>query len=173
MASEHEKDRGSLEVLTAEYEGIERRLETLSESGKLTEYARQTIGEMTGKVLEHLAGAYDKVREGVKSVMEGKVLKYEAKTTLNEGILLGCSEGFALGEVRDSANTARNLLWMGLVPSPISEATGPSQDEIESLRQDLLHHRYNASRGVLVRQAVNLRSACVEAKKLRSFASTQ
>ena len=116
-------------------------------------------------------------RDGVKSVRDGPGLKSAPTTTLNEGILLGCSEGFAVGEargeVRGSADTARDLLRMGLVPSPISEATGPSQDEIESLRQDLLHHRYNTSRGVLVRQAVNLRSACVEAKKLRSFASTQ
>ena len=142
MASEHEKDRGSLEVLTAEYEGIKRHLETLSRSGKLTEYARQTIGEMTGKVLEHLAGAYDKVREGVKSVMGGNVLEYEAKTIFNEGlalgrnegILMGRNEGFALGEAKGKANTARNLLRMGLVPSQISEATGLSPDEIEALR---------------------------------------
>ena len=148
--AEYEKDRGSLETLTAEYEGIKRHLETLSRSGKLTEYAKRTIEEMTGKVLEHIAETYDKVREGVKSVMGGNVLEYEAKTIFNEGlalgrnegilmgrnegILMGRNEGFALGEAKGKANTARNLLRMGLVPSQISEATGLSPDEIEALR---------------------------------------
>ena len=98
--------------------------------------------EMSGKVLEHIAETYDKVREGVKSVMGGNVLEYEAKMIFNEGlalgrnegILMGRNEGFALGEAKGKANTARNLLRMGLVPSQISEATGLSPDEIEALR---------------------------------------
>ena len=144
MASEHEKDRGSLEVLTAEYEGIKRHLETLSRSGKLTEYAKRTIEEMTGKVLEHIAETYDKVREGVKSVMGGNVLEYEAKTIFNEGlalgrnegILMGRNEGFALGEAKGKANTARNLLRMGLEFAQIAQATGLSFEEVESLSGD-------------------------------------
>ncbi len=35
---------------------------------------------MSNKVLEHIAKEYDSVRKGVKSVMGGKVLEYEAKT---------------------------------------------------------------------------------------------
>ena len=77
--------------------------------------------EMSGKVLEHIAETYDKVREGVKSVMGGNVLEYEAKMIFNEGLALGRNEGFALGEAKGKANTARNLLRMGLVPSQISE----------------------------------------------------
>lgn len=44
---------------------------------------------MSDKVLENLAGKYQNVREGVKSVMGGKVLEYEAKTIKNEGITQG------------------------------------------------------------------------------------
>ena len=42
---------------------------------------------MAGKVLEHIAQKYENVREGVKSVMGGKVLEYEAKTIKLEGRL--------------------------------------------------------------------------------------
>ena len=36
---------------------------------------------------------YNSVREGVKSVMGGRVLEYEAKTIRNEGIEKGIEEG--------------------------------------------------------------------------------
>lgn len=36
---------------------------------------------------------YDTVREGVKSVMGGKVLDYEAKTIKNEGVEEGIEKG--------------------------------------------------------------------------------
>ena len=44
---------------------------------------------MSNKVLEHIALKYQSVREGVKSVMGGKVLEYEAKTIKKEGIREG------------------------------------------------------------------------------------
>lgn len=37
---------------------------------------------MSNKVLEHLAKNYDKVEKGVKAVMGGKVLDYEAAKRL-------------------------------------------------------------------------------------------
>ena len=45
----------------------------------------------------------------------------------------GRAEGRAEGEARGRADTARNLLRMGLAPSQIAEATGLSLDEIEAL----------------------------------------
>lgn len=41
---------------------------------------------MSSKVLEHIAAKYKNVREGVKSVMNGKVLDYEAKRIRKEGL---------------------------------------------------------------------------------------
>ena len=41
---------------------------------------------MSNKVLEHKAVKYKSIREGVRSVMGGKVLEYEAKTIKREGI---------------------------------------------------------------------------------------
>lgn len=49
--------------------------------------------DMSNKVLEHIAAKYDSVREGVKAVMGGKVLEYEAKTIKREGIEEGIKEG--------------------------------------------------------------------------------
>ncbi len=43
------------------------------------------IVEMSNKVVNHLAQKYDNVKEGVISIMGGKVLEYEAKQILNEG----------------------------------------------------------------------------------------
>ena len=51
-----------------------------------------------------------------------------------EGEARGEARGRAEGEARGRADTARNLLRMGLAPSQITEATGLSLDEIEALR---------------------------------------
>ena len=102
---------------------IKDRLGELAESGRLTEYVKRTIEEMSGKVLEHIARKHDRVREGVRSVMGGKVLEYEAKTILNEGIVLGRTE------------TARRMLVLNFTPEQISQATELSLDEIEGLKQ--------------------------------------
>ena len=48
---------------------------------------------MSKKVLENLAGKYQNVTEGVKKIMGGKVLEYEAKTIRNEGYSQGISQG--------------------------------------------------------------------------------
>lgn len=44
---------------------------------------------MTNKVLEHIAIKYNSVREGVKSIIGGKILEYKAKTIRNDGIKKG------------------------------------------------------------------------------------
>lgn len=90
---EFERDEGKLELLKQEYEQIKSKLEELLNKGSITEYARCTIVDMSNKVLEHIAKKYDSVREGVKSVMGGKVLEYEAKTIRNEGLAIGREEG--------------------------------------------------------------------------------
>ena len=48
---------------------------------------------MSNKVLEHIAVKYNSVKEGVKAVMGGKVLEYEAKTIIREGIEQGIEQG--------------------------------------------------------------------------------
>ena len=58
---------------------------------------RCTIIDMSNKVLEHIAKKYDAVRKGVKSVMGGKVLEYEAKTIRNEGLEERLEKGMEKG----------------------------------------------------------------------------
>ncbi len=82
---EYNTNQEKLEELKSEYKEIATRLEQLMETGKISAYTKNTIQEMSEKVLEHLAAKYEHVKEGVKSVMGGKILEYEAKTILNTG----------------------------------------------------------------------------------------
>lgn len=90
---EYEKDNTKLRALQEEYEQIKNKLEELSHQGVISEYTRCTIIDMSNKVLEHIAVKYNSVKEGVKAVMGGKVLEYEAKTIKKEGIELGIEQG--------------------------------------------------------------------------------
>lgn len=90
---EYEKDGVKRKALQEEYEQIKNKLEELSMQGIISEYARCTIIDMSNKVLEHIAVKYNFVREGVKAVMGGKVLEYEAKTIKKEGIEQGIEQG--------------------------------------------------------------------------------
>ena len=86
-----------LNVLKREYQSISERLEQLLKQGEIDEYTKCTILDMSQKVLEHIAAKFDNVKKGVKSVMGGQILEYEAKTILNEGRILGIDEGRILG----------------------------------------------------------------------------
>ena len=97
---EYEKDETKRETLQEEYEQIKNRLEELSIQGTISEYTKCTIIDMSNKVLEHIAVKYDYVKEGVKAVMGGKVLEYEAKTIKREGLEEGIEQGIEQGEDR-------------------------------------------------------------------------
>ena len=90
---EYEKDETKLRILQNEYEQIKNKLEELTNQGIISEYTRCTIIDMSNKVLEHIAAKYNSVKEGVKAVMGGKVLEYEAKTIKKEGIREGIEQG--------------------------------------------------------------------------------
>ena len=89
----YEKDNIKLKALLEEYEQIKNKLEELLNQGAISEYTRCTIIDMSNKVLEHIAVKYNSVKEGVKAVMGGKVLEYEAKTIIREGIEQGIEQG--------------------------------------------------------------------------------
>lgn len=97
---EYNKDKKKLDLLLAEYEEIKNRLEDFCRQGKINEYVKCTIIDMSNKVLEHIARNYHHIQEGVKSVMGGKILEYEAKTILNRGRAEGVTEGIALGKIK-------------------------------------------------------------------------
>lgn len=89
----YESDTAMLETLMSEYECIRERLERLAEQKTINEFTKCTILDMANKVLENIAANHEKVREGVKSVMGGQVLEYEAKRIRNEGIEQGIEQG--------------------------------------------------------------------------------
>ncbi len=90
---EYDKDADKLRALKDEYGDIMGRPEGLLDAGQISEYTKCTLIDMSNKVLEHIARKYENVREGVKSVMGGRVLDYEAKRIKNEGKLEGRLEG--------------------------------------------------------------------------------
>lgn len=89
----YRRDEKLLEGMKREYAEIRRRLERLAETGEISEYVKCTLIDMTAKAVENLARNYESVREGVKSVMGGKILDYEAKQIRNAGIREGEAKG--------------------------------------------------------------------------------
>lgn len=96
---EYERDETKLELLKQEYELIKTNLEERLERGDISEYTRCTLCDMSNKVLEHIAVKYKSVMKGVKSVMGGKVLEYEAKKIRNEGLEAGMEAGLKKGRI--------------------------------------------------------------------------
>jgi hypothetical protein len=99
---EYELDEDALKELKIEYMEIVKRLNSLLESGSISVYTKKMIVEMSNKVVNHLAQKYDNVKEGVTSIMGGKVLEYEAKQILNEGKIEGRIE-----QARETAQVLR------------------------------------------------------------------
>ena len=112
---EYEKDKTKLRTLQAKYEQIKNKLEELLNRGAISEYTRCTLIDMSNKVLEHIAAKYNSVKEGVKAVMGGKVLEYEAKTIKREGIKEGIEQGISQG-IEGTVSILKNL---GIPPQTI------------------------------------------------------
>ena len=90
---EYESDEAKLKQLTDEYRHIRTRLDELQEAGELDTFKKNAICAMITHVLLLIAENYQKVREGVEHIMGGKVIEYEAKTILRQGIAQGREEG--------------------------------------------------------------------------------
>lgn len=90
---EYDGDKDKLGELQREYKDITDRIEQLLNAGEISEYTKCTIMDMSNKVLMHIARKYENVMEGVKQVMGGRVLDYEAKRIKNEGIVEGKAAG--------------------------------------------------------------------------------
>ncbi len=123
--SEYDTDGGKLESLKAEYVTIMDRLDSLQKAGQLSAYYRKIIIEMSGRVLEHLAAKYENVKEGVKSIMGGRVLDYEAKTIYTEGLQKGEEK-----LKKAQKETVLNLYAMGMEESQIAKAVNVSLTKV-------------------------------------------
>jgi len=123
---EYDRDEKKLEILKAEYAEIAERLECRLQEGGISVYTKKTILEMSGKVLESIARKYEKVREGVRAVMGGRILEYEAKTILKEGVRQGIQQGMQTGAMKQARETAGNLWALGLDEETIAKAVNVS-----------------------------------------------
>lgn len=90
----YNKDNEKLEELESIYQDIMERLEELIKKGELDEYTRHCIIDMSKKVIGHIATKYEKVKEGVGSVMGGRILDYEAKRIYNSGKSEGAANAY-------------------------------------------------------------------------------
>ena len=102
---EYDGDKDKLRELQRKYKDITDRIEQLLNAGEISEYTKCTIMDMSNKVLVHIARKYENVMEGVKQVMGGKVLDYEAKRIKNEGIEEGIKEGIVEGKAAGIVET--------------------------------------------------------------------
>ena len=116
---QYEKDEIKRKALQEEYEQIKNKLEELLNQGVISEYTKCTIIEMSNKVLEHIAIKYNAVREGVKTVMGGKILEYEAKAIRQDGINQGINQGISQGINQGIEGTVSILKNLGIPPQTI------------------------------------------------------
>ncbi|MCD7806536.1 MAG: hypothetical protein LUH19_04245 [Lachnospiraceae bacterium] len=65
---------------------------------------------MSEKVVDHLAADYEKVRKGVRDVMGGQILEYEAKTILRQGQSQGLSQGLIQGRMENLVQNIQALM---------------------------------------------------------------
>ena len=100
---EYDGDKDKLGELQREYKDITDRIEQLLNAGEISEYTKCTIMDMSNKVRVHISRKYENVMEGVKQVMGGKVLDYEAKRIKNESIKESIKEGIKEGIVEGKA----------------------------------------------------------------------
>ena len=119
---EYEDSEEKLQELPNKCYEIRSRLENLSLAGKISEFQKCAIIDMSKKVIENLAIRYANVTKGVTSVMGGKVLEYEAKSILNQGIQKGHLQGHI--------DTLVSLVKDGiLTASDAAKRLGISEDE--------------------------------------------
>ena len=122
MYSDAERAKCDAAALKSEYEEIKKRLEERMNAGKISEYTKCTIVDMSNRVLEHIALNYENVREGVKEVMGGRVLDYEAKDIRNGR----------------SKEIAENMIKKGKLSfEDIAEYAGMTVSEVEKLAEKL------------------------------------
>ncbi|MCM1303865.1 MAG: hypothetical protein NC305_09665 [Lachnospiraceae bacterium] len=131
---EIEEDSVKLFHLREIYESITEKLESLCIGGELDEYTRQTICEMSEKVLGNIAWKYENIKKEVGKVMGGQVLEYEAKNILRQGIKQGIEQGIEQGV----ADSAQKMLAKGYSCEHVSDILELAIEEVRKIRERML-----------------------------------
>jgi len=122
---EIEEDADKLRHLREDYSQITRRLEGLCTAGELDGYTKQTICEMSEKVLGNIAGKYENIKKEVGRVMGGQVLEYEAKNILRQGIEQGV------------ADSARKMLAKGYSCEHVSDILELAVEQVREIQEGM------------------------------------
>lgn len=124
----YENDATRLDELKEEYRQIAGWLEQKAERGQISVFTSKTLIDMTGKVLDNIAARYEKIREGVRTVMGGKILEYEAKTILRAG--------FQEGQQESLTYIILNMKKKGYSVAQIADATDKKPEEVLAILED-------------------------------------
>jgi len=92
-----EKDEEKRKELGRVFRKVFMKLENLCHKGRMDEYTKNTIIELSRMAAEHLTEKYAKVHKEVEQIMGGRILEYEAKTIKREGIQEGIQKGMREG----------------------------------------------------------------------------
>ena len=90
-------------------------------AGELMALPRETIKDLSNKVVQNLAKKCKHIRKGLGDIMGGKVLDLEAIRIWKEG-----------------RNEGQNMLQSEKKPEEVAELTGLSLQEIEMIRKSSL-----------------------------------
>lgn len=127
-----------LKYLKNIYLDILHRLNECTKNKELTEYQKQTIIDMSKKVLNHLAVKYENVKERIGETMGGKILNYEAKDILNAGIAQGLERGIEEGLSRGLEEARMELIRKKLKKHKSIEQIADELEEDVSVICDLI-----------------------------------
>ena len=104
-----------LEDLSQVYKRFADELQQKVKEGRLTEYERQVIRDMTVKVVDSLAAKWDNIKKGVEVIMGGEILELEVDKILNRGIDIGKMEGKVEGRIEGLLEGMISLVRDGLL----------------------------------------------------------
>ena len=127
------EDKEKLSEIINEYAIIENNLNLLLESGDLTSFSQKAIKEMVNVIVASLARHNELIVEGVKSVMGGKILNYEAKDILNRGRQEGRQEGLQEGMQQGRISLLYALVEEGVLSlADAAKRAGVSEQEFSN-----------------------------------------
>ena len=137
---EYESNEVKLQKLCEEYSNIRLKLDDLQKSGEVSEFTKSAVCTMTNHVLALIAQNYHRVEKGVKDVMRGKIIEYEAKTIRNKAIAEGRAEGIAETMAKVKAETeerAKDMLRDKMTLPLVEKYTHLPMPRIEELARGL------------------------------------
>ena len=137
-----------IEDLLQVYKRFVEALQQAVTEGRLTEYERQVIRDMTVKVADSLAVKWSNVKKGVENIMGGEILELEADKILNRGIDIGkaegrtegISEGLSIGRTEGIISSMISLVRDGLLdPAEGAKRANMTQEEFAQKVNDILY----------------------------------